>query len=186
MVILFIGTLHSKKNPNLFCSLLNDAKRNKQKQSATFLTKISQPCLYKSADFIHKNSWNCSNNFFKSSNFTRYDHKTALTDKRKIVEKMAESTKQDLNQRKLMLLLSGHLNWLDNSKIRQFTIYYGWVAWTMGQTNRWQSVWCSKYYFFSWFLAKFFAKILLISFLIFFYKITKIKSFECPKSSKSI
>ena len=31
-------------------------------------------------------------------NFTRYDHKTALTDKRKIVEKMAESTKQDLNQ----------------------------------------------------------------------------------------
>ena len=35
---------------------------------------------------------------FKFWNFTRYDHKTALTDKRKIVEKMAESTKQDLNQ----------------------------------------------------------------------------------------
>ena len=23
-----------------------------------------------------------------------------------------------------------------------------WVAWTMGQTNRWPRVWCSKYYFF--------------------------------------
>ena len=50
----------------------------------------------------------------------------------------------------------------------------------MGQTNRRPSVWCSKYYFFSWFLAKFFAKILSIYFLI------KIKSFECPKSTKSI
>ena len=59
-----------------------------------------------------------------------------------------------------------------------------WVAWTMGQMNRRPSVWCSNCYFFSWFLAKFFAKILSIYFLIFFYKITKIeiKSFECPKS----
>ena len=40
--------------------------------------------------------------------------------------------------------------------------------------------------FFSSFLAKFFAKILSIYFLIFFYKITKIKSFEYPKSVKSI
>ena len=63
-----------------------------------------------------------------------------------------------------------------------------WVAWTMGQTNCRPSVWCSKYYFFSWFLAKFFAKILSIYFLIFFYKITKIKikSFECPKSIESL
>ena len=50
-----------------------------------------------------------------------------------------------------------------------------WVARTMGQTNRRPRVWCSKYYFFSWFLAKFFAKILSIYFLIFFYKITKMK-----------
>ena len=41
-----------------------------------------------------------------------------------------------------------------------------WVAWTMGQTNCQPSVWCSKYLFFSWFLAKFFAKILSIYFLI--------------------
>ena len=30
-----------------------------------------------------------------------------------------------------------------------------WVAWTMGQTNRRPRVWCSKYNFFSWFLASF-------------------------------
>ena len=35
-----------------------------------------------------------------------------------------------------------------------------WVAWTMGQMNRRKSVWCSKYYFFSWFLAKFFKTLL--------------------------
>ena len=35
--------------------------------------------------------------------------------------------------------------------------------------------------FFSWFLAKVFTRILSIYFLILFYKITKIKSFECPK-----
>ena len=58
----------------------------------------------------------------------------------------------------------------------------------MAQMNRWPSVWCSKYYFFSWFLAKFFSKFLSIYFLIFFYKITKmkIKNFECPKSIKSM
>ena len=61
-----------------------------------------------------------------------------------------------------------------------------WVAWMMGQTNRQPSVWCSKYHFFSWFLAKFFAKILSIYFLIF-YKITKIKikNFECPRSIRN-
>ena len=41
--------------------------------------------------------------------------------------------------------------------------------------------------FFSWFLAKLFAKILSIYFLIFLYNYkNKIKSFECPKSIKSI
>ena len=47
------------------------------------------------------------------------------------------------------------------------------VAWMMGQTNRRPSVWCSKHYFFSWFLKKFFAKILSIYFLIFFIKLQK-------------
>ena len=63
-----------------------------------------------------------------------------------------------------------------------------WVAWMMGQTNHRPRVWCSEYYFFSWFLAKFFSKIFSIYLLIFFYKITKIKikSFECPKSKKSL
>ena len=42
-----------------------------------------------------------------------------------------------------------------------------WVAWTMGQMNRRPSVWCPSIIFFSWFLAKFFAKILSIYFLIF-------------------
>ena len=63
-----------------------------------------------------------------------------------------------------------------------------WVAWTMGQINRRPTVWCSNYYFFSWFLAKFFAKKSFHFIFSFFYEITKIKikSFKCPKSIKSI
>ena len=62
-----------------------------------------------------------------------------------------------------------------------------WVAWTMGQMNRQSSVWCSKYYFFHYFLQNSLQKSFQFIFL-FFYKITKIKikSFECPKSIKSI
>ena len=62
-----------------------------------------------------------------------------------------------------------------------------WVAWTIGQTNRRPSVWCSKYYFFHDFLQnslqKYFQSICL-----FFLKNTKIKvkSFKCPKSIKSL
>ena len=42
-----------------------------------------------------------------------------------------------------------------------------WVAWTIGQTNRRPSVWFSKYYFFSWFLAKFLQKSFQFIFLFF-------------------
>ena len=49
-----------------------------------------------------------------------------------------------------------------NCKIRQSKINSRSVAGPMGQMNRQPSVWCSKYYFFSWFLAEFFAKILSI------------------------
>ena len=57
-----------------------------------------------------------------------------------------------------------------------------WVAWMMGQTNCPPSVWCSKYYYyFSWFIAKFFAKILSIYFLIFLKKLqNKNKEFWVP------
>ena len=56
-----------------------------------------------------------------------------------------------------------------------------WVAWTMGQTNRRQSIWCSKYYFFSWFFAEFFAKILSIYLFIFLKKYkNKSKEFWVP------
>ena len=60
------------------------------------------------------------------------------------------------------------------------------VGGTIVQMNRRPSVWCSKYYFFSWFLAKYFAKSLSIH--SFFQKITKIKlkSFEYSKSIKSL
>ena len=54
-----------------------------------------------------------------------------------------------------------------------------WVAWMMWQMNCRSSVWCSKYHFLSRFLAKFFANILSIYFLIKFTEI-RIKSFECP------
>ena len=53
-------------------------------------------------------------------------------------------------------------------KIRQSKINWRSVAGPMGQINRRPSVWCSKYYFFSWFLAEFFAKILSIYLFIFF------------------
>ena len=62
-----------------------------------------------------------------------------------------------------------------------------WFTGSLGQMTHRPSVWCSKYYFFSQFLAKFFAKIVSIYFSIFFYKFTKIKikSFECPKSIRN-
>ena len=57
------------------------------------------------------------------------------------------------------------------------------VAWTMGQMNRRPSFWCSKYYFL--FVISY--KILFKNpFNLFFYFFIKIKSFECPKSIKSI
>ena len=43
-----------------------------------------------------------------------------------------------------------------------------WFAGSLGQMTCRQSVWCSKCYFFSQFLAKFFAKIVSIYFFIFF------------------
>ena len=57
-----------------------------------------------------------------------------------------------------------------------------WVTWTMGQTNRRPSVWCSKYFFFSKILHNSLRKSFQFIF-IFFYKIikNKIKIFECPK-----
>ena len=58
-------------------------------------------------------------------------------------------------------------------KIRQSKINSRSVAGPMGQMNCGPSVWCSKYYFFSWFLAEFFAKILSIYLFIFFKKIQK-------------
>ena len=63
-----------------------------------------------------------------------------------------------------------------------------WVAWTMGQTNRRQSVWCSKYYFFFMISCKILCKNPFNFFSYFFFKIKKIKikSFDCPKSIKSI
>ena len=60
-----------------------------------------------------------------------------------------------------------------------------WVAWRMGQTNRRPRLWYSKYFFFHDFLQNSLQKSFqFISYL--FYKITKIRSFECPKSIKSI
>ena len=38
-------------------------------------------------------------------------------------------------------------NKLKRSEIRQSKINSRWVAGPIGQTNRWPSVWCSKYYF---------------------------------------
>ena len=58
-------------------------------------------------------------------------------------------------------------------EIRQSLIYSSLVAGTMVQMNRQPSVWCSKYYFFSWFLAKYVAKSLSIHFIIFFTKLLK-------------
>ena len=55
-------------------------------------------------------------------------------------------------------------------KICQSKINSSWVAGPIGQTNRRPSVWCSKYYFFSWFLAEFFAKTLSIYLFTFLKK----------------
>ena len=55
------------------------------------------------------------------------------------------------------------------------------VAGPMGQMNPRPSVWCSKYYFFSWFLAEFFAKILSLYLFIFLKKYkNKSKEFWVP------
>ena len=76
---------------------------------------------------------------------------------------------------------------VNRSEIRQSKINSRSVAGPMGQMNRRPSVWCSKYYFFHDFLQnslqKYFQSICL-----FFLKNTKIKvkSFECPKSIKSL
>ena len=56
------------------------------------------------------------------------------------------------------------------SEICQSKINSRSVAGPMGQMNLQPSVWCSKYYFFSWFLAEFFAKILSIYLFIFLKK----------------
>ena len=67
------------------------------------------------------------------------------------------------------------------SEIRQSKINSGSVAGPMGQMNRRPSVWCSKYYFFSWFLSEFFAKILSIYLFIFLKKYkNKSKEFWVP------
>ena len=72
-------------------------------------------------------------------------------------------------------------------KFCQSKINSRWVGGPMGQMNRRPSIWCSKYYFFHDFLQnslqKYFQYICL-----FFLKNTKIKvkSFECPKSIKSL
>ena len=88
-----------------------------------------------------------------------------------------------------LLLLPGHDCAVNDLiiKIRQSKINSRSVAGPMGQMNRRPSVWCSKYFFFSWFLAEFFAKIPTI-YLFIFLKNTKIKikSFECPKSIRSL
>ena len=66
-------------------------------------------------------------------------------------------------------------------EIRQSKINSCSVAGPMGQMNRRPSVWCSKYYFFSWFLAEFFAKILSIYLFIFLKKYkNKSKEFWVP------
>ena len=66
-------------------------------------------------------------------------------------------------------------------EIRQSKINSRSVAGPMGQMNRRPSVWCSKYYFFSWFLAEFFAKILSIYLFIFLKKYkNKSKEFWVP------
>ena len=66
------------------------------------------------------------------------------------------------------------------------------VAWTMGQMKHLPSVWCSMHQFFSWFVAKLFAKTVWKKssqfIFLFFNNITKIKikSFERPKTIKRI
>ena len=73
-------------------------------------------------------------------------------------------------------------------KIHQSTIKY---AWLLGRWGKWivdQASDVPSIIFFSWFLAKCYAKNPFNSFSYFFYKITKIKikSFDCPTSIKSI
>ena len=68
------------------------------------------------------------------------------------------------------MTLDYRLRWAYSPKIRQSKINSRWVAGPMGQMNRRPSIWCSKYYFFSWFLAEFFEKILSIYLFIFLKK----------------
>ena len=76
---------------------------------------------------------------------------------------------------------------------RLVTIYniLRWVAWTMGQMNRWPRVWCSKYYFFYTFYRLRALKTLYFYFCNFIKKNKKInwkdfcKEF-CKKSWKKI
>ena len=64
-----------------------------------------------------------------------------------------------------------------------YNIIY-WVAWTIGQRNCRPSIWCSKYYFFFMISCKILYKNPFNLFSYLFHKITKIKSFECPKFYK--
>ena len=67
------------------------------------------------------------------------------------------------------------------NEIRQSKINSCSVAGPIGQMNRRPIVSCSKYYFFSWFLAEFFAKILSIYLFILFKKYkNKSKEFWVP------
>ena len=99
---------------------------------------------------------------------TRFDNKSLsvhfLNSNDDLLQSVAQCSAVILLSHKEGSLLKG----IDNKNPSIYNIIC-WVAWTMGQTNRQPRVWCSKYYFFSWFLAKFFAKILSIYFLIFFY-----------------
>ena len=89
-----------------------------------------------------------------------------------------------LREKVLLLYLSKTRDAIRNPSISNLI---RWVAWTMGQMNHWPSVWCSKYYFFSWFLAEFFAKNTFNLFVYFFLNTKiKVKSFKCPKSIKSL
>ena len=56
--------------------------------------------------------------------------------------------------------LLGAVVYLGDKSIWNPSIYniIRWIAWTMGQTNHQPSVWCSKYYFFSWFSCKILCK----------------------------
>ena len=70
----------------------------------------------------------------------------------------------------------------ERKKIRNPSIFniIRWCAGLLGQTTHRPSLWCSKYYFFSRFLAEFFAKIISIYLFIFLKKL-KSKEFWVPQ-----